>query len=148
MRAFLCICFVALTAPLALGQPATDFTGLRKKLKDWAIEGTTQDHTAEGVVAKGTTVTHEFAADPSRDTIIVAVCDDAVCGDIKVVGSDSAGAFITPDLTSGSEGIITMFAESIASKKLKVELSAPGCKVATCAYALSVSSRPRAYPAE
>lgn len=139
---------VALTAPLALAQPATDFTALLKKLKDWAIEGTTQSHVAEGVVAKGATVAHEFAVDPNRDTIIVAICEDAACSDVNVVGSDSTGAFITPDRTSGSEGIVTMFADSIVSKKLKVEVSAPGCKNATCAYALSVSSRPRSYPKE
>lgn len=149
MRILLSIAgFAALIAPLALAQPATDFSALRKKLKDWAIEGTAQSHAAEGVVAKGATVAHEFAVDPNRDTIIVAICDDAACSDVNVVGSDSTGAFVTPDRTVGSEGIVTLFADSITSKKLKVEVSAPGCKTATCAYALSVSSRPRAYPAE
>ena len=149
MRILLSIAgFAALTVPLALAQPATDFTALRKKLKDWAIEGTTQSHAAEGLVAKGATVAHEFAVDPTRDTIIVAICEDAACSDVNVVGSDSTGAFVTPDRTVGSEGIVTLFADSIVSKKLKVEVSAPGCKNATCAYTLSVSSRPRSYPAE
>jgi hypothetical protein len=140
--------FAALAMPLALAQTTTDFSGLRKKLKDWTIEKTTQGHAAEGVVAKGATAAHEFAVDPNTDTIVVAVCEDAVCSDVNVVGSDSAGAFVTPDRTSGSQGIVTLFADSIASKKLKVEVSAPGCKVEACAYALSVSSRHRAYPAE
>ncbi len=138
----------ALAVPLAFAQPATDFTGLREKLKDWEIEGTTHSHAAEGVVAKGATVAHEFVVDPNRDTIIVAICEDAACSDVEVVGSDSTGAFVTPDRTVGDAGIVTLFADSITSRKLRVEVSAPGCKIATCAYALSVSSRPRAYPAE
>lgn len=148
MRIFLAIAgFAALAAPLALAQSATDFTVLRKELKNWTIEGTTQNHTVEGVVAKGETVAYEFAVDPNRDTIIVAICEDATCSDVNVVGSDSTGSFVTPDRTVGSAGIVTLFADSIGSKKLKVEVSAPGCKIATCAYALAVSSRPRAYPA-
>lgn len=149
MRILLVIAgFAALAGPLAIAQPATDFVALRQKLNDWSIEGTAPGQVAEGVVSKSATVTHEFAVDPDRDTIIVAVCEDAVCSDINVVGSDSTGAFITPDRSSGSEGIVTLFAGSIASKKLKVEVSAPGCKNPTCGYALAISSRPRAYPAE
>ncbi len=149
MRILFCfISFAALAVPVAVAQPAADFTGLRKSLKDWAIEGTTQSHVAEGVVAQGATATHEFDVDPNKDTIIVAICEDAACSDVNVVGSDSTGAFVTPDRTVGSAGIVTLFADSILSKTLKVEVSAPGCRIATCAYALSVASRPRAYPAE
>lgn len=149
MRILLSIAGIAmLAAPLALAQPAPDFTVLRKELKDGAIEGTIQNHTAEGVVAKGATVAHEFAVDPNRDTIIIAFCDAAACSEINVVGSDSTGAFITPDRISGREGIATMFADSIKSGKLKVDVSTPGCRTDSCAYVLSVSSRPRSYPAE
>jgi hypothetical protein len=141
-------CLAALTASMALAQSATDFTTLRKKLKDWTIEGTIQGYAADGVVGKGATAVHEFSVDPNRDTVIVAVCDDAACSDVNVIGSDSTGAFVTPDYTVGSAGIVTLFADSITSGKLKVEVSAPGCNNATCAYAVSVSSRPRTYPAE
>jgi hypothetical protein len=149
MRIFLSIAaLAALTAALALAQSATDVSALRKTLQDWAIEGTIQSHAADGVVAKGATAVHEFAVDPNRDTVIVAVCEDAACSDVYVIGSDSTGAFVTPEYTVGSAGIVTLFAGSIKSEKLKVEVSTPGCKTDTCAYALSVSSRPRTYPAE
>ena len=148
MRMFFQVAFAAFIVHPALAQPATDFTVVRQKLKEGAIEGTTQNHVAEGVVAKGAKATHEFAVDPHRDTIIVAICEDATCSDVNVVGSDSTGTFVTPDRSGGSRAIITLFADSIASKKLNVEVSMPGCKHEACAYALSVSSRPRAYPAE
>jgi hypothetical protein len=138
----------AWAAPLALAQSGTNFTALRQALQDWAIEGTISDHAADGIVAKGATAVHEFTDDPNRDTVIVAVCEDAACSDVKVVGSDSTGAFAMPEYSLGSAGIVTLFAGSIPSEKLKVEVSAPGCINATCAYALSVSSRPRTYPAE
>ncbi len=148
MRILFQVALAAFTVHPALAQPATDFTVVRQSLKEGAIEGTIQNHVAEGVVAKGAKATHEFAVDPNRDTIIVAICEDAACSDVNVVGSDSTGTFVTPDRSEGSRAIITPFADSITSKKLKLELSTPGCKHETCAYTLSVSSRARTYPAE
>ena len=53
MRMFFQVAFAAFIVHPALAQPATDFTVVRQKLKEGAIEGTTQNHVAEGVAHDG-----------------------------------------------------------------------------------------------